>query len=87
MRRPSSRAAREQNNNAVFEAVRMTSKLFTSESGATLVEYGVALILAISAGGAAIVSLSSQTGSNMETACEVMQLSGRVENSCDVNGG
>jgi len=65
----------------------MLSKFLAGESGATLVEYGVALILAISAGGAAIVSLSSQTGSNMDSACQVMQLGGRVENSCNVDGG
>ena len=65
----------------------MFSKFFPSESGATLVEYGVAMILAISAGGAVLVSLSNQTGTNMETACEVMQLGGQVENTCGVDGG
>ncbi len=65
----------------------MVGLFLTSEAGATLVEYGVALILAITIGGAALVSLSNQTGTNMETACGVMQLGGRVENNCNVDGG
>ena len=64
----------------------MFGKFVTSEAGATLVEYGVAMLLAISAGGAVLVSLSSQTGTNMETACEVMQAGVRVENRCGVEG-
>ena len=35
------------------------------ESGATLVEYGIALILAIIVGGAALSTLADQTGQNM----------------------
>ena len=45
------------------------NKFFTkfrkSESGATLVEYGVALILAIIVGGAALSTLATQTSNNM----------------------
>lgn len=36
-----------------------------SESGATLVEYGVALILAIIVGGTALSTLARETSSNM----------------------
>ena len=53
-----------------------------SESGATLVEYGVALILAISVGGTALIALGNQTGTNMSAACSVMQAGGVVSNSC-----
>lgn len=41
-----------------------------SESGATLVEYGVALLLAIVLGGGALVTLANQTGANMDAACD-----------------
>ena len=45
-------------------------KLFRkSESGATLVEYGVALILAIIVGGTALIALADGVVANMETAC------------------
>lgn len=57
-----------------------------SESGATLVEYGVALVLAIGVGGVALVSLTEQTGANMNAACEVLTLGGQVESSCDGGG-
>ena len=36
-----------------------------AESGATLVEYGVALILAIVVGGAGLSSLAAETSENM----------------------
>ena len=36
-----------------------------SESGATLVEYGVALILAIIVGGTTLVTLADETSENM----------------------
>ena len=65
----------------------MFGKFVTSESGATLVEYGVAMLLAISAGGAVLVTLSNQTGTNMEAACDVLQVDGRVQNTCNVDGG
>jgi Flp pilus assembly pilin Flp len=41
-----------------------------SESGATLVEYGVALILAIILGGGALSVLAEGTGANMDVACD-----------------
>lgn len=40
-------------------------KFVKSESGATLVEYGVALILAIIVGGAALSTLANETSGNM----------------------
>ena len=43
-----------------------------SESGATLVEYGVALILAIVLGGGALVTLANQTGTNMTAGCNAL---------------
>ena len=46
---------------------RVRSFLF-DESGATLVEYGVALILAIVIGGVGLTQLGGQTNDNMETA-------------------
>ena len=52
------------------------------ESGATLVEYGVALILAISVGGTALVAIGNQTGTTMDTACSILQSGERVEDGC-----
>ncbi|SMX22042.1 Flp family type IVb pilin [Boseongicola aestuarii] len=46
----------------MFQIFKMFRK---SESGATLVEYGVALILAIIVGGTALVTLADQTSNNM----------------------
>ena len=43
-----------------------------SESGATLVEYGVALIVAIVVGGAALSSLADETSGNMNESCSSM---------------
>ena len=58
-----------------------------SESGATLVEYGVALLLAIVLGGGALVTLANQTGVNMNVACERvagadLDIEG-LENTCE----
>jgi len=44
-------------------------KFRKSESGATLVEYGVALILAIVVGGAALVTLGGDVSETMGIAC------------------
>lgn len=55
-------------------------KFRKSEDGATLVEYGVALILAIIVGGTALVTLAGQTSTNMDTACGAMVVSGVVDN-------
>jgi Flp pilus assembly pilin Flp len=53
-----------------------------SEDGATLVEYGVALILVISLGGSALVALGTQTGANMNFACDELQNVGIVSGNC-----
>lgn len=45
-----------------------------SEDGATLVEYGVALILAIIVGGTALVTLADGVSNNMEAACGALQV-------------
>ena len=45
-----------------------------SESGATLVEYGVALILAIVIGGGALIALSDQVNVNMGDAETTMTI-------------
>lgn len=49
-------------------------KLFKNdESGATLVEYGVALLLAIVLGGGALVALANQTTGTMDTGIVTLQ--------------
>ena len=53
-----------------------------SESGATLVEYGVALLLAIVLGGGALVALANQTSSTMEDGCAALQAGTTVEENC-----
>ena len=60
-----------------------------SESGATLVEYGVALLLAIVLGGGALVALANKTGANMEAGCAALNSVDAVEDACDpdVDGG
>ncbi len=60
----------------------MIRRFVRSEAGATLVEYGVAMVLAISVGGAALITLGDQTGTNMEAACTVLQGSGVVSGNC-----
>ena len=47
-----------------------------SESGATLVEYGVALIVAVVVGGLALTTLAGQTTDSMTTACTVLPATG-----------
>ncbi len=44
-------------------------KFRKSEDGTTLIEYGVALIVAIIVGGTALVTLADNTSINMDTAC------------------
>ena len=43
------------------------------EGGATLVEYGVALIVAIVVGGVALTNLAGETVDSMTTTCDYMQ--------------
>ncbi len=51
-------------------------KFRKSEDGATLVEYGVALILAIIVGGTALVTLADGTVLNMQGACDSLVVAG-----------
>ena len=53
-----------------------------TEDGATLVEYGVALILAIIVGGAALVTLSEDTSENMNCAETVLDIRDTTTVSC-----
>lgn len=48
-----------------FEILRKAKKFVFGSSGATLVEYGVALILAIIVGGTALSQLAGETTGNM----------------------
>lgn len=60
-----------------------------SESGATLVEYGVALLLAIVLGGGALVTLANQTSTNMDAGCAALAQGGNVAglaSECDDGG-
>ena len=57
-----------------------------SESGATLVEYGVALLLAIVLGGGALVALANQTGANMTAGCAALNSVDEVEDECNTDG-
>ncbi len=41
----------------------------SEESGATLIEYGIALIVAIIVGGSGLASLADNSSTNMELAC------------------
>lgn len=44
----------------------------TSEDGATLVEYGIALVLAVSVGAGALSVLATNVNQNMTDACETI---------------
>ena len=48
----------------------------SEESGATLVEYGVALILAVILGGGALTFLAGDVGQNMDAAGAVLDAEG-----------
>ena len=50
-------------------------------------EYGVALVLAISVGGTALVALVGQTGTTMDAACDILQYGDTVQDSCNSGGG
>ncbi len=51
----------------------MFSKFLRNESGATMVEYGVALILAIVIGGSGLVLLAGQVNANMADTAPTLQ--------------
>ena len=55
-----------------------------SESGATLVEYGVALILAIVLGGGALSILAGDTGEQMNRGCIAFNSGAAVTDNPDV---
>ena len=61
----------------------MLQKFANSESGATLVEYGVAMLIAIVVGGTALGALTAQTGFNFEAACEALQFGEEPEIDCE----
>mgnify|MGYP001818968988 CR=1 FL=1 len=54
----------------------------TDESGATLVEYGVALIIAIVVGGTTLIALSGEVGTNMGDACGAMNGVDQIADTC-----
>ncbi|WP_170786953.1 Flp family type IVb pilin [Ruegeria lacuscaerulensis] len=47
-------------------------KLRKDERGATLVEYGVALLLAVIVGGTALISIAEDTSANFDDAANVL---------------
>ena len=53
-----------------------------SEEGATLVEYGVALVLAIVVGGTALVALSEDVSENMNCGEQVLDNRSSTPVSC-----
>ena len=53
-----------------------------SESGATLVEYGIALILAIIVGGTALITLAGGVNTNLSDACDITGTVAQIPNEC-----
>lgn len=53
-----------------------------SEDGATLVEYGVALILAIIVGGTALVTLAGGVSNNMDAGCTALTVATAAGTGC-----
>ena len=51
----------------------MLNKFFNKESGATLVEYGVALIVAVVVGGVSFTSLAEDTSAQMTEAETILE--------------
>ncbi|MEL7150455.1 MAG: hypothetical protein AAGK71_06960 [Pseudomonadota bacterium] len=51
----------------------LSSKFFTNEDGASLVEYAVALIVVTIIGGAGVIALGQNAGGVTEAACDVTQ--------------
>ena len=52
--------------------IKFLAKLSSNESGATLVEYGIAVVLALTVGTAGLIGLATQINSNMTTAANEM---------------
>lgn len=61
----------------------MIRRFLFDTSGATLVEYGIAMLLAIALGGAALTGLVGQISSNFNAMCDSMVVAGQTENRCD----
>ncbi|MCV6595413.1 MAG: Flp family type IVb pilin [Silicimonas sp.] len=59
------------------------AKFAKSETGATLIEYGIAMIAAIVIGGAALGGLVGQTEANFETVCNELVVSGKTADLCE----
>lgn len=51
----------------------LSSKFFSNEEGASLVEYAVALIVVTIIGGAGVIALGQNAGGVTEAACDVTQ--------------
>ena len=57
----------------MYNAIRSTMiRLRSNDEGATLVEYGIALTLAIALGGGALLTLSKDVGATMGAASEAL---------------
>lgn len=51
---------------------KVTSHFCRDEKGVTLVEYGIALIMAISLGSAGLIGLGGNVETNIKAACDVL---------------
>ena len=61
----------------------MFSKFARSDSGATLIEYGIAMLVAITIGGVGLGFLAGQTDANFTTMCDRLVADDRIENRCE----
>lgn len=63
-------------------------KFFRDEDGATLIEYGVALLVAIIVGGTGLVRLGGETADTMYTACDGLRpTTGSITVTWDTSSG
>ena len=60
----------------------VTERFTKSEEGATLVEYGVALVLAIVVGGVSLITLSEDVSENMNCGEQVLDNRSTTAVSC-----
>ena len=60
----------------------MMRSFLENEDGATLVEYGIAMLFVISLGVSALIALGSQTGTNIKAACDELQNVRVVSGNC-----
>jgi len=63
------------------------ARLRRSEEGATLVEYGIALGLAVTVGGSALLILSGDVNNQMSAASKALGGDGVIESTDTGNGG